>query len=76
MLLFLLNGGKYEEVVADDRGALFEPKNVVELREKIVNLMKSPQKLDELGKNGKKFVWENMSENIYYDKIMNVIGRV
>ena len=68
--------GGLEEVVADDRGALFEPKNVVELREKIVNLMKSPQKLDELGKNGKKFVWENMSENIYYDKIMNVIGRV
>ncbi len=68
--------GGLVEVVADDRGALFEPKNIEELREKILNLMKSPQKLDEMGKNGKKFVIENMSENIYYDKIMNVIGRV
>ena len=68
--------GGLVEVVADDRGALFEPKNIEELREKILNLMKSPKKLDEMGKNGKKFVIENMSENIYYDKIMNVIGRV
>ena len=64
--------GGIPELLSEDRGVLFEPGNIEELREKLIALFYDDDMLEQMGINGRKFVFENMNEEIYYDKIMKL----
>lgn len=66
------NIGGIPELVTTDRGALFEPKNKEELREKLTELMSDSEKLEEMGKAARKFIFANMNEEAYYKKIIKI----
>jgi len=66
--------GGIPELVRDGiTGYTFEVGNVEDLKEKIVYLVKNPQKVVEFGKNARKFVEENHNPEKYYEKLMEVL---
>lgn len=65
-------GGIPELVIDNYTGLTFEPKNVEDLREKIMYLQKNHEKIIEMGKNARKFVEENNNPENYYQGLMEI----
>jgi len=64
--------GGISELVNSERGLLFKAGDYLDLREKIVNLYHDLNLISVLGNNGRNFVRENMSDEIYYDRIIEL----
>ena len=69
-------GGIPELVIDGMTGFTFEVGNVEDLREKIVYLVKNPQKVVELGRNARKFVEENYNPDRYYQELMKIFIQI
>lgn len=67
------NHGSYLELVKDgETGLLFEPGNVEDLSEKIKFLFANPELCREMGDKCIKFVKENNSAEVHYEKLMDI----
>lgn len=65
-------GGIPELVRGGETGLTFEAGNSLDLKEKILYLLDNPDVIIEMGKNARKFVDENLNQEKYYKKLMNV----
>ncbi|MEO0224681.1 MAG: glycosyltransferase family 4 protein [candidate division WOR-3 bacterium] len=65
-------GGIPELVIDNYTGLTFEPKNVEDLRDKIVYLLKNTDKIIEFGKNARKFVEENHNPEKHYQELIKI----
>ncbi len=65
-------GGIPELVIDNYSGLTFEPGNVDDLREKILYLIKNPEKIVEFGKNARRFVEENNNPEKHYQELMKI----
>ena len=62
--------GGIPEIVVDERtGLLFEVENFYELSQKICYLLDNPEKIIEMGKNGRRYLEENFS----FDKMKETL---
>ena len=62
------------DIVQDGvNGLIFEQKNSKMLAEKIIYLLNNPDKMQEMGKNGRKFVEENFGWEIITEKYRDII---
>lgn len=69
--------GGIPEIIEDGKdGLLFEPNNSEDLTEKINYLLKNPSKVIEMGKNARKKVEQKYNDEIYYQKLMKLYGRL
>lgn len=67
------NIGGIPEIVEDNvNGLLFEPANVEQLRECILKYWNNPELVIEHGKNGYKKVLTHYTEDIYYEKLIQL----
>ncbi len=64
--------GGIPELVSGGRGVLFEPGDVEGLRGRIASLYNDRDARREIGQRGRSFVFENMGEDVYYEKIMRI----
>lgn len=65
------NGG-LPDLLSDGRGILFKAGDSSELKEKILMLSENPGLRKKMGEEGRRFVFANMNEDIYYEKIMGL----
>ncbi|MCZ2845668.1 MAG: glycosyltransferase family 4 protein [Candidatus Bathyarchaeota archaeon] len=65
-------GGIPELVKDNQTGLTFEPGNTDDLKEKILYMIKNPDKVIEMGKNGRKFVEEKSNPERYYRELMKI----
>lgn len=65
-------GGIPELVIDDETGLTFEPGSAIDLRARIKYLISSPDKLAEMGKNGRRFVEENFGPERHYLELMGI----
>ncbi len=65
-------GGIPELVKDNETGLTFEPQNSEDLREKILFLIKNPDKIIQMGKNARKFVEENHNPEKYYKELIKI----
>jgi len=65
--------GGIPELVKDNvTGLTFEAGNVDDLKRKIEQLLNSPDKIIEMGKNARKYVEDNLSPDKHYEKLMQI----
>ena len=65
--------GGIPELIADNRNGLtFEPGNPEDLREKILYMIKNPDKVRDMGKNARAFVEKNHAPEQYYQNLMEL----
>jgi len=65
--------GGIPELVIDGRtGFTFEPGDRKDLKEKIMFLINSPNRIIEMGKNARKFAVEKFNPDRYYSKLMQI----
>lgn len=65
--------GGIPELVIDGRtGFTFEPGDRKDLKEKIMSLINSPNRIIEMGKNARKFAVEKFNPDRYYSKLMQI----
>jgi len=57
-------------------GLLFEPENVVDLAEKMTRILSDENYAQQLAEKGHKYVYSNLSEEIYLNKFKNMIEEV
>ncbi|MCX7957128.1 MAG: glycosyltransferase [Endomicrobia bacterium] len=69
-------GGIPELVIDNFTGLTFEPKNVEDLRSKIIYLVKNTDKIVEFGKNARKFVEENNNPNKHYQELVLIYSSI
>lgn len=69
------NMGGIPELLQDGNGKLFEPGNIEELRQKITKLFADSEKLKVMSQNGQKFARENLSDEKYYQSLMEIYNR-
>ncbi|MDY7037771.1 MAG: glycosyltransferase family 4 protein, partial [Thermodesulfobacteriota bacterium] len=69
--------GSFPELI-DDRitGLLFDAGSVEDLTEKLMWAIDHQDEVKEMGKNARKYVEDNHSPKIHYDKLMNVFSSV
>ena len=69
--------GSFPELI-DDRitGLLFDAGSVEDLTEKLMWAIDHQHEVKEMGKNARKYVEDNHSPKIHYDKLMNVFSSV
>lgn len=65
-------GGIPELVRDGETGFVFEPGNVVDLREKILSLLENKNKIIEMGKRARVFVEEELNPDKYYHELMKI----
>ncbi|MFH1957599.1 MAG: glycosyltransferase family 4 protein [bacterium] len=65
-------GGIPELVKDADTGYTFEAGNAGDLREKIMDLISSPEKIVQMGKNARKFVEEKFNAEKHYKELMRL----
>ncbi len=65
-------GGIPELVMNNETGFTHEPRNAIDLREKIAYLFNKPQLIVSLGKNARTFVERECSADIHYEKLMSI----
>ncbi|HEC93677.1 MAG TPA: glycosyltransferase family 1 protein [Candidatus Atribacteria bacterium] len=71
------NTGGIPELVKDkERGLLFEAGNKEDLRERIQYLLQNLQKVIEMGKDARKFVEEELNEERFYRRLMEIYLRL
>lgn len=63
-------GGVPEMVIENETGLLFKPGHYYHLEEKIEYLLARPSKISEMGRNARKLVEENYSEEGHYEKLL------
>ncbi len=65
--------GGIPELVIDNRtGFTFESKNVRSLRERILFMLGHPEKVNEMGRNARKFVEERCDSQKYYEALIKI----
>lgn len=69
-------GGIPDLVKDNETGLTFEPGNEQDLRNKVVQLLKNPDKIVGMGKNARKFVEEKLNEKIHYKKLMRIYNSI
>ncbi len=65
-------GGTPELVKENQTGLTFQPKNLYDLREKILYMLKNPDEIIRMGENGRKFVKEESEPQKYYEKLIKI----
>lgn len=65
-------GGIPELVIDGKTGLTFEPGNAPDLRSKIQDLLDHPVKIEEMGRNARAFVEQELSIQKYYKKLMEI----
>jgi len=72
-------GGIPELVKDNENGLTFESGNSEDLKDRILHLLKNPDKIIEMGRNARKFVEENFNPEKHYQGLMKIyqmaIGR-
>jgi len=65
-------GGIPELVMDEETGLTFEAGDRKDLKEKIMFLINSPNRIIEMGKNARKFAVEKFNSDRYYSKLMQI----
>ncbi len=65
-------GGIPELVVDGVRGRVFEPWNVDDLKQKIIEMIGDPAKLEDMGKRARAFAEAELSSDSHYEKLMEI----
>lgn len=65
-------GGIPEIVKEDENGLTFEPGNAVDLREKLIYMIKNSNKTRNMGKNARRFVEDNFDSEQHYKQLMQI----
>src|SRR4030042_766323 len=65
-------GGIPELVIDGKTGYTFETGNVEDLRDKIEDLINNPMKINEMGRNARKFVEENFNSEKHYQELIKI----
>lgn len=69
--------GGIPELIKDGvTGFTFEPGNALDLRAKIQMLLNDPEKLNEMGKNARKFLEDKLNPENHYEKLMAIYQKV
>ncbi len=69
-------GGIPELVKDNETGLTFEAGNINDLRQKIENLMKDPDRVGQMGKNARKFVEQELNEEKHYQSLIEIYQHV
>ncbi len=69
-------GGIPELVKNKETGLLFEPGNAEDLKNKIAQLLKNPGEILRMGRNARRFVEEELNEEIHYKRLMDIYEMV
>jgi glycosyltransferase involved in cell wall biosynthesis len=68
--------GSLKEIITDNHnGLLFEPKNIIELREKIKRLFKDDKLTTKLGRNAYQDAITRYNPDIHYQKLINIFNK-
>jgi glycosyltransferase involved in cell wall biosynthesis len=65
-------GGIPELVRDNETGLTFEPGSVDDLRSKITHLLENSFKIQQMGKNARRFVEEEINQEYHYEKLMQI----
>lgn len=65
-------GGITELIEENKTGVTFESGNADDLRSKIEYLMRNPDKIVEMGKNGRSFVEQNLNHEKHYQRLIGI----
>ena len=69
-------GGIPEMVLDGETGYLYEPRNHVDLSEKISFMLKNPNKVIEMGRKARTLIEQKYSSSVHYSAIINVYNKL